>query len=75
MLNGIKEYLDTFNNTIKHGLAQPERERADTSPEHQFKAMDHVQELEAELNNAHLVALIDLFQTNTSGRCAHDPQV
>ena len=70
-LNGIKESLDVFNNTIKHGLAQPEHERADTSPERRSKAMDRVQELEAELDDARLVALIDLFQTNTSAADAY----
>lgn len=66
-LNGIKESLDMFNKTIEHSLVQPqEHAHADTSPEHHAKAMSHLQELETHLDNAHIIAMIDLFKSDTS---------
>jgi hypothetical protein len=70
-LNGIKENLVTFNNTIEHTLGQPDRMHADTSPEWQSKAMDLIQEKEGDLCDEQLVALIDLFQGNTGAADAY----
>ena len=56
-----------FNKTIKHSLVQPqEYANADTSPEHHAKAMSHLQELETHLDDACMVAMIDLFKSDTS---------
>ena len=66
-LNGIKESLDMFNKTIECSLAQPqERAHADTSLEHRAKAMSCLQELETHLDDAYMVAMIDLFKCDTS---------
>ena len=56
-----------FNKTIERSLAQPqERARANTSLEHRAKAMSCLQELETYLDDAHMVAMIDLFKSDTS---------
>ena len=56
-----------FNKTIKCSLVQhQECAHADTSPEHHAKAMSHLQELKTHLDNAHMVAMIDLFKSDTS---------
>ena len=72
MLNGIKESLDAFNSTLGCSLLlQPEQACADTSPEHQSKAMDLLQELESYLDNDHMVAFIDLFKADTAAADAY----
>jgi hypothetical protein len=49
-LNGIKESLDSFNNTIERSLLmQPDHIRPDTSPERRAKAMELFQEQEPNL--------------------------
>jgi hypothetical protein len=64
-LNGIKESLDAFNTALGHSLIfQPEKARADTSPERWAKAMDVHQELEDYLDDDHMVAFIDLFRAD-----------
>jgi hypothetical protein len=66
-LNGIKESLDMFNKTIERGLVvQPHEKVRDTSPERRQKAMAHLQENETHLDDARLIALIDLFKNDTS---------
>ena len=71
-LNGIKESLDAFNSTLGCSLLlQPEQACADTSPEHQSKAMDLFQELESYLDNDHMVAFIDLFKADTAAADAY----
>lgn len=56
-----------FNKTIERGLVvQPHEHVRDTSPERRQKAMARLQEIETDLDDARLVALIDLFKTNTS---------
>jgi predicted protein tyrosine phosphatase len=67
VLNGIKESLDTFNTAFRQSiLAQPECSDADTSLEHQSKAMESLQERETYLDAPHIVALLDLFQADTA---------
>jgi hypothetical protein len=72
-LNGIKESLDAFNNTLGRSLVmqQPERGRADTSPERRAKAMDVLQEMETYLDDDRLVAFIDLFRADTAAADAY----
>lgn len=72
-LNGIKESLDAFNNTLRCSLVmqQPERGRADTSPERRAKAMDVLQEMETYLDDDRLVAFIDLFRADTAAADAY----
>ena len=71
-LNGIKESLDAFNNTLGRSLMQqPERGRADTSPERRAKAMDVLQELEDYLDDDRMVAFIDLFRADTAAANAY----
>jgi hypothetical protein len=72
-LNGIKESLDAFNNTLRCSLVmqQPECGRADTSPERRAKAMDVLQEMETYLDDDRLVALIDLFRQDTAAADAY----
>ena len=66
-LNGIKESLDTFNKTMERGLAVQAHERVrDTSPERRQRAMALLQEVETHLDDARLIALIDLFKTDTA---------
>jgi hypothetical protein len=66
-LNGIKESLDMFNKTIERGLVvQPHERIRDTSPERRRKAMAHLQENETHLDDTRLIALIDLFKSDTS---------
>jgi hypothetical protein len=66
-LNGFKESLDTFNKTIERGLVvQPHERVRDTSPERRQKAMTRLQEIETHLDDARLIALIDLFKCDTS---------
>jgi hypothetical protein len=66
-LNGIKESLDMFNKTIERSLVvQPHEHVRDTSPERRKKAMTRLQEIETDLDDARLIALIDLFKTDTS---------
>ena len=56
-----------FNKTIEHSLVQPQEHTcADTSLECHAKAMSHLQELETHLDNARMVAMIDLFKSDTS---------
>jgi hypothetical protein len=67
ILNGIKESLDTFNTAFRQSiLTQPECSHADTSPEHQSKAMESLQERETDIDAPCIVALLDLFQANTA---------
>ena len=47
-------------------LLQPEWAHADTSPEHQSKAIDLPQELESYLDDDCMVVFIDLFKANTA---------
>ena len=76
-LNGIKESLDTFNNTFNHtlgrnfALRQLERDRADTSPESRAKAMDNLQEQEIYLDDDRMIAFIDLFRADTAAADAY----
>ena len=71
-LNGIKESLDAFNSTLRRSLLlQPERARADTSPERRSKAMDLLQELESYLDDDRMVAFIDLFKADTAAADAY----
>ena len=42
-----------------------------SSPEQKMWAMEHAQELETELDDEHLVALIGLFQTDVSAADAY----
>jgi hypothetical protein len=66
-LNGIKESLDAFNKTIERGLVvQPHEQVRDTSPERRQKAIARLQESETHLDDARLIALIDLFKSDTS---------
>lgn len=66
-LNGIKESLDTFNKTIERSLIQPPQERVrDSSPERRAKAMARLQEVETHLDDARMIALIDLFKADTA---------
>ena len=67
-LNGIKESLDTFNKTIERSLVVQPREQqvCDTSPERRKQAMTRLQEIEIHLDDVCLVALIDLFKSDTS---------
>jgi hypothetical protein len=64
-LNSIKESLNTFNTTIEHKLRGTDRDRINTLPENQTKAMALLQEKETYLDDNHIIALFDLFQTNT----------
>ena len=50
-------------------MQQPERGRADTSPERRAKAMDVLQEMETYLDDDCLVAFIDLFRADSCSRC------
>lgn len=72
-LNGIKESLDAFNTTLGRSivLQQPERGRADTSPERRAKAMEVLQEQESYLDDDRLVAFIDLFRADTAAADAY----
>ena len=72
-LNGIKESLDAFNNTLGRSLVmqQPDRGRADTSPERRAKAMDLLQEQESYLDDDRMVAFIDLFREDTAAADAY----
>jgi hypothetical protein len=71
-LNGIKESLDSFNNTIERSLLmQPDRMRSDTSPERRAKAMELFQEQEPELSDDCTVAFIDLFRMDTAAADAY----
>ena len=68
-LNGIKESLDMFNKTIERSLVVRPHEQVqvhNTSPERHQKAMTRLQEVETHLDDVHLIALIDLFKSNTS---------
>ena len=66
-LNGIKESPDTFNKTMECSLVQlPQECVCDTSPECCAKAMACLQEVEAHLDDAHMIALIDLFKADTA---------
>ena len=65
-MNGIKESLDTFNKTIEHSLVQPQERVRDTSPERHAKAMARLQEIETHLDDACMIALIDLFKADTT---------
>jgi hypothetical protein len=68
-LNGIKESLDMFNKTIERGLVVQPHERVrdrDTSPERRQKAMACLQEKETHLDDERLIALIDLFKSDTA---------
>lgn len=70
-LNGIKESLDAFNDTLGSLVMHPERGRADTSPERRAKAMDVLQELEDYLDDDRMVAFIDLFRADTAAADAY----
>jgi hypothetical protein len=71
-LNGIKESLDTFNTILERKLGGgTDRDRADTSPERRSKAMDLLQEKETYLDDNRIVALVDLFQTDTGAADAY----
>lgn len=72
-LNGIKESLDAFNTTLGRGLVfqQPERGRADTSPERRAKAMGVLQDQERYLDDDRMVAFIDLFRADTAAADAY----
>ena len=65
-LNGLKESLDKFNKTAEHGFSLPQPHIHDTSPEHHAKAMACLQEIETHLDDAHIIALIDLFKADTA---------
>jgi hypothetical protein len=66
-LNGIKESLDMFSKTIERGLVvQPHERVRDTSPERRRKAMALLQENETHLDDTRLIALIDLFKSDTA---------
>ena len=67
-LNDIKESLNAFNTTLGHNLVmqQSECRCADTSPEHQAKAMHVLQDLESYLDDDRMVAFIDLFRADTA---------
>jgi hypothetical protein len=65
-LNGIKETLDMFNKTVERSLiVRPHEIVRDTSPERRQKAMAHLQENETHLDDERLIALIDLFKSDT----------
>ncbi|KAF8219096.1 hypothetical protein L208DRAFT_1343352 [Tricholoma matsutake] len=65
-LNGIKESLDTFNKMIECSLVQPQERIRNTSPECCAKAMARLQEIETHLDDACMIALIDLFKADTT---------
>jgi hypothetical protein len=64
-LNGIKASLDAFNHTVERNLTK-QSQRSDTELERRGKAITLVQELETGLDDVHLIALIDLFQKDTT---------
>ena len=71
-LNGIKESLDNFNNTIECSLLmQPDHMHSDTSPERWAKAMDLFQEQEYYLSDDCMVAFIDLFRVDSAAADAY----
>jgi hypothetical protein len=61
VLNKINDTLDNFNNTIDQRLSNIASNRRETSPECRDKAVKCAQELETDLDNARLIALLDVF--------------
>ena len=55
-----------FNKTVKHGFSLPQPHICDTSPEHCAKAMACLQEIETHLDDACIIALINLFKADTA---------
>jgi hypothetical protein len=55
-----------FNKTIERSFNQPQEHVRDTSPERRRKAMTRLQAIETHLDDERLIALIDLFKTETA---------
>ena len=72
VLNGIKESLDAFNNTLGQSLLMwLDCMRADTSPECWVKVMELFQENEYYLTDDCIVAFIDLFWADVTATDAY----
>jgi hypothetical protein len=66
-LNGIKDALEAFNVTIRTGLSQTTKPSGAEDPNMlKASAITRVQEEEGHLDVDRVVALVDLFQLNTS---------
>ena len=71
-LMSISDQLSDFTDAFRAGTAAEMQPRTVmSSPERKMRAMERAQELETDLDDKHLVALIGLFQTDVSAADAY----
>lgn len=71
VLSGIKDSIDQFNTTIRTGMPIAHARAADRAAAYRVQAMDQVQKTEAGLDDDRVIALVDLFRTDSSAAEAY----
>ena len=71
VLGGIKESIDEFKTIMRNGMPVAQIRAADRAAAYRVQAMDKVQTAEPDLNDDQVVALMDLFRTDSSAAEAY----
>ena len=71
MLSGIKQSIDTWTSTIRTGMPTASVRAADRAVAYRVQAMDKVQREEEALGGDRVIALIDLFRSDSSAAKAY----
>ena len=71
VLGGIKESINKFKTIMHNGMPVAQIRAADQAAAYRVQAMDKVQMAEPDLNNDQVVALMDLFRTDSSAAEAY----
>jgi hypothetical protein len=71
VLSGIKESIDTWTSTMRTGMPTASVRAADRAAAYQVQAMDKVQREEEALGGGRVIALIDLFRSDSSAAEAY----
>ena len=71
VLSGIKESIDTWTSTMRTGMPTASVRAADRAAAYRVQAMDKVQREEEALGGGRVIALIDLFRSDSSAAEAY----
>jgi hypothetical protein len=71
VLSGIKDSIDEFKTIMRTGMPITQVRAADRAAAYRVEAMDKVQKEEPDLDDDQVVALVDLFRTDSSAAEAY----